>query len=61
MINKEVAQFIKAYKHLKLVNSCYNEAHQMIHTIESHIPFENLFPDFGNQGTYQIGMDLKIL
>ena len=50
MVNKEVVQFIRVYVHLQLVNSCSNEAHQMLHTIESDNPFDVAFIDFWEPG-----------
>ena len=40
MIDKEVDQFIRAFSHCQLENSCSNEAHHMLHAIESDIPVD---------------------
>ena len=50
MVNKEVAHFIRAYDHCKLLNSCSHEAHQLIQTIDSDTPFDVLFLDFWEPG-----------
>ena len=50
MVNKEVAHFIRAYDHCKLLNSCSHEAHQLIQTIDSDTPFDVVFPDFWGPG-----------
>ena len=46
MFNKEVYQYIRACTHLQLVNSCYHEAHEMLHTIYPDTPFYVVFLDF---------------
>ena len=33
MVNKEIDQFIKAFSHCQLLNSCSHEAYQTLHTI----------------------------
>ena len=58
MVNKEVAQFIRACTYFQLVNSCSHEAQQLLLTVESDTPFYVVFMEFGNQGTYQIGIYL---
>ena len=40
IFNKEVAQFIRASAYVQLVNSCYHEAHHMIHRIDLDTQFD---------------------
>ena len=51
IVNKEVAQFIRACKHCELVNSCSYDAQQLLHTIESNTPFDVVFLDFWEPGS----------
>ena len=62
LVNKEVAQFIRAFSHCQLVNSFYHEAQQLLQTIESDTPFVLVFLDFWGPGDtlYQDG-SCKIL
>ena len=46
MVNKEVAQFIRACAHFQLVYSLYHEAKQLLHAIESDAPFEVVLLEF---------------
>ena len=46
MVNKEVAQFIRYFAYLQLVNSVSHEAHYILHKIELDTPFEVVFLDF---------------
>ena len=57
MVNKEVAQFIRAWAHCRLVNSCSHEAQQSLQTVESDTPFDVVFIGFGEPGDipYQDG------
>ena len=38
MVNKEVAQLIRACAHFQMENSCSHESYQMLHTIDSYKP-----------------------
>ena len=53
MVNKEVDQFIRACKHLQLLNSYSREAQNFLHTIESDTPFDVVFLDFWETGYIQ--------
>ena len=50
IVNKELSQFIRAYAHFQLVNPCSREAQQFLQTIESDIPFDEVFIDFWGPG-----------
>ena len=50
MVNKEVAQFIRACTHGQLLNSCSHEAQHVLQTIESDNPFDVVFIDFWEPG-----------
>ena len=46
MVNKEVAQFIRAYKNYQLVYSFSHEAQPLLQTVESDTKFDVVFIDF---------------
>ena len=50
MVNKEVAQFIRACANFQLVNSCSHEAQQLLLQIESDTPFYVVFLEFWEPG-----------
>ena len=50
MVNKEVKQFIRVCVHCQLVHSCFHEAQQLLHTIESDTPFDMVFIKFWEPG-----------
>ena len=50
MVNKEVDNFITSCTRCQLVNSCSNEAHKILHTIESDTPYGVVFLDFWEPG-----------
>ena len=50
MVNKELAQFIRACVHCQLVNSCSHKSQKMLRTIESDTPFDVVFLNFWEIG-----------
>ena len=50
MVNREVAHFIRACAHFRLVNLCSHEVEHLLQTIESYTPFYLVFLDFGEPG-----------
>ena len=53
MVNKEMAQFIRAYANCQLVNSCSNEAQQLLQILYLNTPFDLVFLDFWEPGDIQ--------
>ena len=50
MVNREVAQFIRASANFLLENSCSHEANQLLQTIDSDNPFDVVFIDLWEPG-----------
>ena len=50
MVNKDVAQFIRACAHFQLVNSFSCESQQLLQTIKSDTPFDVVFLYFWEPG-----------
>ena len=50
MVDKEVAQFIRACSHCQLVNSCSHETQHLLHTIDSDTLFDVVLLDFWEPG-----------
>ena len=50
MVNKEVDQFLRVFKHLQWVNSCAHESHQLLYKIESDTSFAVVLIDFWGPG-----------
>ena len=53
MVNNELYQFIRTCEHCQLVNSCSQEAQQLLKMIESDAPFYVVFIDFWETGKIQ--------